>query len=141
MDGGTLAEHLIPIIVEYDYLIVLDCVSADGGEIGDVYFFDFDNMPNCVQWQGSAHEVEMMQTLRLMELAGDRPPTKVVGIVPEVVKFITTFEMTKAVIEGSKLMESTLVKHLSELGFTYEVIQPELGIQEVANRACQGDFE
>jgi len=134
IDGGTLAQRLIPVIAEYDYLIVLDCVDADDGEIGDVYFFDFESVPSSITWQGSAHEVEMLQTLTMMDMVGDRPPTKVIGIVPEVVDD-TTLEMTQAVLKGSSVMESVLLKHLVELGFTYEQIAT-LTIQEVANASC-----
>ena len=137
VDGGTLAERLIPIIVEYDYLIVLDCVDANDGEIGDVYFFDFENIPNTISFQGSVHEVEMLQTLTMMDLVGDRPPTKVIGIIPEVVDD-TTLELTPAVLKGSSVMESVLLKHLVELGFTYQQIS-DIDIQSVANMSCLED--
>ena len=121
VDGGTLAQRLIPIIAEYDYVILLDCVDANDGQIGDVYFFDFENVPNTISWQGSAHEVEMLQTLTMMDMVGDRPPTKIVGIIPEVVSD-TTLKMTDAVIKGSAVMEKIIIQHLSELGFTCKQI-------------------
>jgi hydrogenase maturation protease len=134
VDGGTLAERLIPIIVEYDYLIVLDCVDASDGQIGDVYFFDFENVPNSISFQGSAHEVEMLQTLTMMDMVGDRPPTKIIGVIPEVVAD-TTLKMTPAVIKGSHVMEKTLIKHLSELGFTCKQLS-DIDIQSVADQSC-----
>ncbi len=134
VDGGTLAERLIPIIVEYDYLIVLDCVDASDGQIGDVYFFDFENVPNSISFQGSAHEVEMLQTLTMMDMVGDRPPTKIIGVIPEVVAD-TTLKMTPAVLKGSLVMEKTLIKHLSELGFTCNQIS-DIDIQSVADQSC-----
>lgn len=140
VDGGTLAQKLIPIIVEYDYVIVLDCVDANGGKVGDVYFFDFEDVPDAISWQGSAHEVEMLQTLTMIDLVGDRPPTKVVGIIPKVVEE-TTLKMTNEVIRGSKVMEQTLIQHLQTLGFTCKVLNENLHIQDVANKACQGNYE
>ncbi|AHJ12687.1 HyaD/HybD family hydrogenase maturation endopeptidase [Sulfurospirillum multivorans] len=137
VDGGTLAERLIPVIAEYEYLVVLDCVDAHDGKIGDVYFFDFDNVPNTITWQGSVHEVEMLQTLTMMDLVGDRPTTKIVGIIPEVVDD-TTLELTPAVLKGSVVMESVLLKHLVELGFTYEQMS-DIDIQSVANLSCLED--
>ena len=82
VDGGTLAERLIPIIAQYDHLVMFDCVDANDGKIGDVYFFDFEDVPDSISWKGSAHEVEMLQTLTMMDLVGDRPSTKVLGIIP-----------------------------------------------------------
>lgn len=38
VDGGTLAEQLIPIIVQYDQVILFDCIEANDGDVGDVYF-------------------------------------------------------------------------------------------------------
>ena len=137
VDGGTLAQRLIPVIAEYEYLVVLDCVDAQDGKIGDVYFFDFENVPNTITWQGSAHEVEMLQTLTMMDLVGDRPTTKIVGIIPEVVDD-TTLELTPAVLKGSVVMESVLLKHLVELGFTYEQMS-DIDIQSVANLSCLED--
>lgn len=134
IDGGTLAERLIPIIAEYDYLIVLDCVDARDGKIGDVYFFDFENVPSSITWQGSVHEVEMLQTLSMMDLVGDRPPTKIVGIIPQVIDD-TTLKMTLAVLKGSEIMEATLLKHLNELGFSYQQVK-EIDIQSVADVSC-----
>ncbi|MDD3462876.1 MAG: HyaD/HybD family hydrogenase maturation endopeptidase [Sulfurospirillaceae bacterium] len=137
VDGGTLAQRLIPVIAEYDYLIVLDCVDANDGKIGDVYFFDFDNVPESISWQGSAHEIEMLQTLKMMDMVGDRPPTKIVGIIPEVVND-TTLKMTPSVIKGSEVMEKTLLKHLEELGFSC-IKMSDIGIQEVADASCKED--
>ncbi len=134
IDGGTLAERLIPVISHYDYLIVFDCVDANDGKIGDVYFFDFENVPDSISFQGSAHEVEMLQTLNMMDMIGDRPPTKIVGIIPKVVNE-TTLSLTKPVIKGSELMEKIFLKHIKELGFEYNV-KKDIDIQSVADRAC-----
>ncbi len=135
VDGGTLAQRLIPVIAEYEYVILLDCVDANDGEIGDVYFFDFEKVPPTISWQGSAHEIEMLQTLTMMDMLGDRPVTKVVGIIPEVVDD-TTLQMTPAVIKGSAVMEKVVIDHLSELGFTCKKIS-DIDIQTVANDSCK----
>lgn len=121
VDGGTLAIALTPIIANYDYLIVVDCISADDANVGDVYFFDIDNMPKKVRWDGSAHEVEMLQTLELMALNGDRPSGKILGIIPSRIE-PTTFELSDEVQKGALIAEKTILSHLGELGFTYEKI-------------------
>jgi|GEM_PF-116113 hydrogenase maturation protease len=135
VDGGTLAQRLIPIIVEYDRVFIFDCVDVDGGKIGDVYFFDFRDVPECVTWQGSAHEVEMLQTLQMMDLMGDLPPTKIIGVVPYVIGEDTTFTLTPEVQKASKLMEKILLKELEKLGVEWEIVAPETDIQEVARES------
>lgn len=121
IDGGTLAMALTPLIAQADVLIVADCISADGGETGDVYFFGYEQMPPTISWNGSAHEVEMLETLRLMELAGDLPRTKILGIVPKRIEPMS-FELSTQAQEGANLMEKTLLNELSRLGFSYEKI-------------------
>ncbi|WP_304346405.1 HyaD/HybD family hydrogenase maturation endopeptidase [Campylobacter showae] len=121
IDGGTLAMALTPVIAWADVLIVADCISAEGGDTGDVYFFGYEQMPPAVSWNGSAHEVEMLETLRLMELAGDLPRTKILGIVPKRIEPMS-FELSEQAQEGANLMEKTLLNELSHLGFCYEKI-------------------
>ena len=131
IDGGTLAHRLIPIITEYDYIIVIDCVDTDDGEIGDVYFFDFAKVPDYITWQGSAHEVEMLQTLQMIELMGDLPTTKIVGVVPFVIGENSTFEMTQEVKQSSVTMENIIIKELKELGIESK-IQKECDLDTIA---------
>ncbi|MCG9696462.1 HyaD/HybD family hydrogenase maturation endopeptidase [Shewanella sp. Isolate11] len=117
MDGGTLAQGLIPIICQYDYLLVVDTVNANGVGPGEVYFFDFDKAPSEIDWQGSAHEVEMLQTLTMMEMVGDRPKTYVLGCTPTVLEPMT-LGLTPLVAAAVPLMEKTILNHLISLGFT-----------------------
>lgn len=121
IDGGTLAIALTPIIAEHDYMIVVDCISSDDGEIGDVYFFDFNDMPSCISWSGSAHEIEMLQTLQLMELGGGMPKTKILGVVPKRIEPMS-FELSDEIRKSSLVMEKALLTHLKELGFGYEKV-------------------
>lgn len=116
MDGGTLAQGLIPIICQYDYLIVVDTVNANGVSPGEVYFFDFDKAPSEIDWQGSAHEVEMLQTLTMMEMVGDRPKTYVLGCTPTILEPMT-LGLTSRVAAAVPLMETTILNHLSSLDF------------------------
>ena len=132
IDGGTLAQRLIPIIVEYDKVFVFDTVDVDEAEIGDVYFFDFLDVPECVSWQGSAHEVEMLQTLEMIHMMGDLPETKIIGVVPYVIGEDTTFTITKPVLKAAKLMEKILITELEKLGIKAKVKNPDVNLQEIA---------
>lgn len=115
VDGGTLAQRLIPIIVEYDHLIIIDTINAPGVKAGEVYFFDFDAVPAAVDWQGSAHEVEMLQTLNMMDMVGDRPRTMIMGVVPTIIE-ATEFSLSEGVADAVPLMEKTLLDYLKTVG-------------------------
>jgi hydrogenase maturation protease len=131
IDGGTLAQRLIPIITEYDKVVIIDCVKVAEGDIGDVYSFNFDDMPEYITWDGSAHEVEMLQTLQMIEMMGDLPPIKIVGVIPYVIGENSTFQMTDEVIKASLTMEKVIIDYVRSLGVTVSVKNREIVITDV----------
>ncbi|WP_301186345.1 HyaD/HybD family hydrogenase maturation endopeptidase [uncultured Helicobacter sp.] len=137
VDGGTLATMLIPLITSYDKVLILDCVSVNNAAIGEVYYFDFDNVPNVITWAGSAHEVEMLQTLRLTAISGDLPPVKIIGIIPEVIGEDTAFTLSPAVKEGAKVMEKLALEFLEQNGIYAQKVDNR-DLQEVANGSFRG---
>ncbi|MEO1927462.1 MAG: HyaD/HybD family hydrogenase maturation endopeptidase [Nautiliaceae bacterium] len=135
VDGGTLAQRLIPIITDYDKVFIFDCVDVDDANIGDVYFFDFRDVPECVSWQGSAHEVEMLQTLQMIEMMGDLPETKIIGVVPYVIGEDTTFSITPEVQKAAKLMEKILITELKKLGVEPVVKNDKVELTQIAKES------
>jgi len=132
IDGGTLAQRLIPIITEYDQVIIFDCVKVEDGTIGDIYSFYFDDMPEYVTWDGSAHEVEMLQTLQMIEMMGDLPPIKIIGVIPYVIGEDSTFQMTDEVVTASRTMEKLALDHIRSLGIDVYTKNPDLRITDVS---------
>jgi len=138
IDGGTLAQRLIPIITEYDRVIIIDCVKVDDGDIGDVYSFEFNDMPEYITWDGSAHEVEMLQTLQMIEMMGDLPPVKIVGVIPYVIGENSTFSMTEEVVKATLTMERVIIDYLKSLNIDVSIKQ-ELCITDItANTYTKG---
>ncbi len=132
IDGGTLASFLMPTMAEFDEILLVDCIDADGAKGGEVYFFDYDAMPKQISWSGSAHEVEMLQTLQMMDLCGDLPHVKILAVVPQRIEE-ASFKLSSAILESSKIMEKTALKYLSDLGFAHEKIA-DLSAQDIADR-------
>ena len=132
IDGGTLASFLMPTMAEFDEILLVDCIDAEGAKGGEVYFFDYDAMPKQISWSGSAHEVEMLQTLQMMDLCGDLPHVKILAVVPRRIKE-ASFKLSSVILESSKIMEKTALKHLSDLGFAHEKIA-DLSAQDIADR-------
>ncbi len=135
VDGGTLAQRLIPIIVQYDKVIIIDCVDVKDAKVGDVFFFDYEDMPEYITWQGSAHEVEMLQTLQMIDLYGDRPPTKIVGVVPYVIGEDSTFEITKDMRKASELIVRIILDELKKLEIK-PVKKANYTMDEIIERTC-----
>ena len=132
IDGGTLASFLMPTMAEFDEILLVDCIDAEGAKGGEVYFFDYDAMPKQISWSGSAHEVEMLQTLQMMDLCGDLPHVKILAVVPQRIEE-ASFKLSYVILESSKTMEKTALKYLSDLGFAHEKIA-DLSAQDIADR-------
>ncbi len=135
VDGGTLAQRLIPIIVQYDKVIIMDCVDVKDAKVGDVFFFDYDDIPEYITWQGSAHEVEMLQTLQMIDLYGDLPPTKIVGVVPYVIGEDSTFEITEDMRKASKLMIKIILDEVKKDGIKV-IEKANYTMDEIIERTC-----
>ncbi len=140
VDGGTLAQRLIPLIVKYDKVFVIDCIDALNSKPGDVYFFDYLNAPAEVDWQGSAHEVEMLQTLNMIKMNGDLPSTDVLGIIPKRVADDTTFELSSEIIKAIPTMEHTLLNAIKDLGVEVEIKNAEMTIEKMAQISFKRDI-
>ncbi len=132
IDGGTLASFLMPTMAEFDEILLVDCIDAKGAKGGEVYFFDYDAMPKQISWSGSAHEVEMLQTLQMMDLCGDLPHVKILAVVPQRIEE-ASFKLSSVILESSKTIEKTALKYLSDLGFAHEKIA-DLSAQDIADR-------
>lgn len=140
VDGGTLAQRLIPEIVKYDEVIIVDCIDADNSKAGDVYFFDYKNTPSYVNWQGSAHEVEMLQTLNMIDMNKDLPTTNVLGIIPKRISDDTTFELSSEIINAVITMESVVLKHLEKLNISVKIRNMNTTIENISQISFKRDI-
>jgi hydrogenase maturation protease len=119
MDGGTLAQGLIPLVIQYDHIVIVDTVNVPTAPYGEVYFFNYEKAPQEIDWQGSAHEVEMHQTLVMMDMVGDRPETYVLGVTPRVLESMS-FSLSDEIYAAVPVMEKAILQHLNSLGIQIE---------------------
>lgn len=141
VDGGTLAQRLIPEIVKYDEVIVIDCIDADNSTIGDVYFFDYKKAPSYINWQGSAHEIEMLQTLNMIDMNKDLPKTMVLGVIPKRISDDTTFELSDEIICAVNIMEKRIIGHLIELNVECKVVNNSITIENISLISFKRDIK
>ncbi|OCL92523.1 HyaD/HybD family hydrogenase maturation endopeptidase [Arcobacter porcinus] len=140
VDGGTLAQRLIPLIIKYDEVLVVDCIDSLNSKAGDVFFFDYRKVPSEINWQGSAHEVEMLQTLNMIEMNDDLPRTHILGVIPKRVADDTTFDLSSEIIEATKVMEKSVIEYLSKLDVEVKKIK-DISIEEIAMISFKRDIK
>lgn len=81
LDGGTAGYNLIPYMVDFDKLIIVDALRVQD-KPGSIYRFDGKHLiaksPNV-----SLHEMGIAEVLRVLQIQGANPDVEVIGIVPE----------------------------------------------------------
>ncbi len=82
VDGGVLALNLMAVLERADRLILLDAVRG-GGEPGEIYVFDWDEVPPRVRYKDSIHQIDFVETMSVLPLIAEPPKTTVIGVEPE----------------------------------------------------------
>ena len=135
VDGGTLGPHLIPLLADYRRVLLLDTITASGAAPGEVFCFDYQQVPAPVTGRGSAHEVEMHQTLAMMRMAGDLPQITVLAVVPTIISE-TTFKLSPPIENAAVLMEEKALEILAGWGFQGTKVA-STPVAEIARLCCR----
>ena len=83
----------------------------------------------------------MLQTLQMIEMMGDLPPVKIVGVIPYVIGESSTFTMTDEVLKASVVMEKVIIDYIKT--FNIEVtIKKNLQITDISSTTyLEGFYE
>ena len=81
VDGGTLGRGLMPLLRDYDRVLVLDVVLGQG-EPGTVYLLENEDMRKSASFRDSTHDTDFVDLLSTCDLLGGRPDCIVVGLEP-----------------------------------------------------------
>lgn len=82
MDGGTLGTRLMDPIMGCDLLIVIDAVLGDG-EPGSIYRLTGDDLRKSLAFKDSMHQTDLVDTLIMCEIVGNRPEAVILGMEPQ----------------------------------------------------------
>lgn len=81
MDGGTLGTRLMDPIMNCDLLIVIDAVLGDG-PAGSIYRLTGEDLRKSLAFKDSMHQTDLVDTLIMCEIVGNRPEAVIVGMEP-----------------------------------------------------------
>lgn len=81
MDGGTLGTRLMDPIMNCDQLIVVDAVLGDG-PAGSIYRLTGEDLRKSLAFKDSMHQTDLVDTLIMCELVGNRPEAMIIGMEP-----------------------------------------------------------
>jgi hydrogenase maturation protease len=67
----------------------------------------------------------------MIEMMGDLPPVKIVGVIPYVIGEDSTFSMTDEVVKASETMEKVIIDYLKSYDVEVSIKNPDIKITDV----------
>ncbi len=81
IDGGTFTQDIFYLFQEYTNLLVLDAVRG-GCEPGTIYRHKEKDLLENKEQALSLHDIDLLDSLKMAELLGNKPDLTVLGIEP-----------------------------------------------------------
>lgn len=83
VDGGTLGFRLMPLLQEYEYVIIANTSSDDDKVVGSIDVLSGDELIANQGIKKTANEVEITEMLQICSMANHCAETTMISIVPE----------------------------------------------------------
>jgi len=116
MDGGTLGTKLMGPILESDYLIVCDAVLCDD-KPGSVYRLLGEDLRKSLAFRDSMHQTDLVDTLGMCEIVGNRPEAVVIGMEPFDYDSMA-LELSPAAVSSMPVMIESVIREIESVGGT-----------------------
>lgn len=116
MDGGTLGTRLMGPILESDYLIVCDAVLCDD-KPGSVYRLMGEDLRKSLAFRDSMHQTDLVDTLGMCEIVGNRPEAVVIGMEPFDYHSMA-LELSPTALSSMPVMIDSVIREITSAGGT-----------------------
>ena len=115
VDGGTLGFKLMPLLQEFDDVIIINTASDERKKVGDISIKTTDEFLNGSLIKKTANEVEIAEMLQICSLTDAMAETTVISIVP---KDIISVEvgLTQELQDAWQSYIDTSLTQLKEIG-------------------------
>ncbi len=130
VDGGTLGFLLMPLLQEFDEVIIINTESDEGKKAGDILIKTTDEFLDGTLVKKTANEVEIAEMLQICSLTEAMAETTVISIVPKdiiSVEVALSEELHKA---WKRYIDVTLQK-IKALGVDVEKKKEEFTLEKI----------
>ena len=117
VDGGTLGFKLMPLLQEFDEVVIINTASDDTKKVGDISIKTTDQFLDGALIKKTANEVEIAEMLQICSLTEAMAETTVISIVPEDIISVEV-GMSEALRGHWLVYIDVILKKLSELGIS-----------------------
>jgi hydrogenase maturation protease len=110
VDGGTLGFKLMPLLQEFDEVIIVNTASDKSKKIGDICIKTTDEFLDGDLIKKTANEVEIAEMLQICSLTGTMAETTVISIIPDDIIAVEIALSMKLTARWSAYIETVLEK-------------------------------
>ena len=130
VDGGTLGFKLMPLLLEFGEVIIVNTASDDTKQAGDITIKTTEQFLDGSLIKKTANEVEIAEMLQICSLTEAMAQTTVISIVPE--DIIAVEVGLSECLRGAWMSYiDTILQKIASLGFTITKKEKSLSLDEI----------
>ena len=119
VDGGTLGFKLMPLLQEFDEVIIINTASDDEKKVGEISVKTTDEFLDGTLVKKTANEVEIAEMLQICSLSENMANTTVISIVPKDVISVDV-SLTNELQDAWQNYIDIILEKLSHLDITFK---------------------
>jgi len=130
VDGGTLGFKLMPLLQEFDEVIIINTASDDDREAGEISIKTTDEFLDGSLVKKTANEVEIAEMLQICSLSENVANTTVISIVPEDILSVEV-DLTQTLKGAWQSYIDTTLQELKKLDVVATKKEQELSLEAI----------
>lgn len=130
IDGGTLGFKLMPLLQEFDEVIIANTASEESKNAGDIFVKSADEFLDGGLVKKTANEVEIAEMLQICSMSGKMAKTTIISIVPDDILSVEV-GLSDAVQSHWQLYISTILNKVKEAGITVKEKDKNCSLEEI----------
>ena len=130
VDGGTLGFKLMPLLQEFDEVIIINTASDKNKKVGDISIKTTNEFLDGTLIKKTANEVEIAEMLQICSLSEAMAETTVISIVPNDIIAVEV-ALSSDLKEAWSMYIDVVLSKIELLGIKVAKLDKELSLDEI----------
>lgn len=130
VDGGTLGFKLMPLLLEFDEVVIINTASDDSKEVGEISIKTTDEFLDGTLIKKTANEVEIAEMLQICALSENMAETTVISMMPKDIIAVEV-EVSSEIRAVWKNYINTAIEKLMSLGIQVTKKDEQLTLDDI----------
>jgi hydrogenase maturation protease len=130
VDGGTLGFKLMPLLQEFDAVVIINTASDEDKSIGEISVKTADEFIDGSLVKKTANEVEIAEMLQICSMAESMAEVVVISVVPEDIIAVEV-SLSDSMRGVWNAYIATALKELENLGIELKKVQKSVTLDEI----------